>query len=71
MAQQENKGQTITKQIKLDDNDDNQTLCAMAIERLCKSHGQEVTAAAVLVVRASMLQKTTHTRKTQHEIEFH
>jgi hypothetical protein len=50
-TQQENKGSANINKHKTVDNDDNQTLYAMARDRLCNSHGQGVTADAVLVAK--------------------
>jgi hypothetical protein len=50
-AQQENKGSASNNKHKTIDNDDNQTLYAMARDRLRSSHGQGVTADAVLVAK--------------------
>jgi hypothetical protein len=46
-----NKGSAINTKHKTIDNDDNQTLYATARDRLRNSHGQGVTAAAVLVAK--------------------
>jgi hypothetical protein len=51
-TQQENKGSTNNNKQKTIDNDDNQTLYATARDRLRNSHGQGVTADAVLVANA-------------------
>jgi hypothetical protein len=50
-AQQENKGSAINNKHNTIDNDNNQTLYATARDRLRNSHGQGVTAAAVLVAK--------------------
>jgi hypothetical protein len=51
LAQKGNKSSVTTKELNLNKNNNNQTLCTMAKERLCKSHGQGVTAAVVLVAK--------------------
>ena len=50
-TQQENKGSANNNKHKTIDNDDNQTLYATARDRLRNSHGQGVTADAVLVAK--------------------